>query len=183
MTKIYLIRHGQTDFNLHRRYCGWTDIDLNNQGRLQAEKLVAQFETIDIDIVCASHLKRAVQTARIIFQHQDLYLESDFAEMNFGILEGITADEAMAKFPDIYDTWVHSPWEVTLDAGESFQEFAQRVRRGFSLLLSRYKGKAIALVSHAGPIRLMLCDYFKRPQEDFWSIPQENGSVCMIEYE
>ena len=95
MIRLYLIRHGETDWNTIRRFQGWTDIELNEKGLRQAELLGKRFENIPVDEVYASPLKRAVKTALPVAKAAGVELKTceHFKEINFGAWEGKTRDE------------------------------------------------------------------------------------------
>ncbi|MBF0594952.1 MAG: histidine phosphatase family protein [Candidatus Omnitrophica bacterium] len=182
MTKLYLIRHGQTDQGLNRKYCGARDVPLNETGCRQAAMLVERFKGCAIDAVVSSDLKRAVQTAQIVFKDAAIIKRSRFREMDFGVIEGLGYDEARQEYADIYEAWIHSPMTVTLPGGEAFVNFCARVLKGYHELLAEYENKHIVLVAHGGPIRAILCDVLKRGMNDFWSISQDNAALNVIEY-
>ncbi len=182
MTKLYLIRHGQTDYSRDKKYCGSRDVPLNAEGMLQAEKLARRFSHVAVDAVYASDLRRAIQTAGICFKESRVIVWPSFREMDFGVLEGLGYEDAMKNFPAIYDAWIHTPLDVTLPQGESFGHFCERVDDGMKLLLAENKGKSIALITHGGPIRVILCHALGRGVKDFWSIKQDNAALNMIEY-
>ncbi|MBF0571049.1 MAG: histidine phosphatase family protein [Candidatus Omnitrophica bacterium] len=182
MTKIFLLRHGQTDFSLERKYCGSLDVDLNDEGRKQALKIARYFQGAHFDAVYSSDLQRAFETAAIAFENEKIVKQNCFREMDFGVLEGLKYEEAMKNYSQIYEAWIHAPWDVKIPNGEAFIDFCHRVMDGLSSLLSHHRGQSIAVVSHGGPIRVILCDALKRGVKDFWSIQQDNAALNVIEY-
>ncbi|MBF0619301.1 MAG: histidine phosphatase family protein [Candidatus Omnitrophica bacterium] len=183
MTTLYLMRHGETEQGRARKYCGSLDVPLNDEGKRQAQMLSSRLDGVKIDAVFASDLTRAVQTASIVFKGAVVEKKPCFREMDFGACEGLSYEEARLAYPDMYEAWIHTPLEVTLPGGEAFTAFCARVTNGFQDLLAQYPGKNIALVSHGGPIRVIVCAALKRGLSDFWSIQQDNAALNVIEYD
>jgi len=94
-TTLILIRHGQTDANKQRRYCGAYDCDLNENGRAQARKLNELLRKEVIDQVYSSDLERAMQFSKKIFGDKKINVLSDLREIDFGIFDGLTHEEIM----------------------------------------------------------------------------------------
>lgn len=189
MLRIFIIRHGETDHNLQNRYSGFSDPPLNDKGIWQAERLACRMRNEKVDIAYSSDLKRAYKTAKIIFNssaslgiNKVVRKMAGFREMNFGIFEGLTCAEIIKRRPKLYKNWVADPFKVKIPGAEGLKQFCLRVRKSFSLILSRHKGGTIALVTHAGPIRVILCDALNHNMEMFWKIGQSTGALNILEY-
>lgn len=183
MTRLILIRHGQTDYNLEKRYCGFSDPPLNDKGMEEVKTLAVRLRGLRINKVYSSNLRRAYGTARLIFKSEPIEKSSDFREMNFGIFEGLNYKEIVKKYPKLYRDWIKNPIEVNIPKGERLKELSKRVRKKISSILSQYKGKAIAVVTHSGPIRVILCDALRYDLEAFWQIEQDHCALSIIDYE
>ncbi|WP_010097972.1 histidine phosphatase family protein [Ornithinibacillus scapharcae] len=147
MTTIYLVRHGETDWNAERRMQGQTDIPLNAKGIQQAEACGAALSPEDYDVVISSHLKRAYETAEVINRYLNLPSEvmEDFAERSFGDAEGMTFDERQTLFPD------HEyPNQEPLDV------FSDRIMNGLEKVHSKYPNQNVLLVAHGAVIYRIL---------------------------
>jgi probable phosphoglycerate mutase len=107
--KIYLTRHGETDFNLERRYQGQLDIPLNTTGRRQAELLARRLSQIKIDIVVSSDLSRTLDTARAVQtmlpNSPKLVADRRWRELSFGDWEGKNHEEIKAQWNDEAQVW------------------------------------------------------------------------------
>lgn len=182
MTKLILIRHGETDYNLQNRYCGFSNPSLNKNGVWQSKKLANRFTNIKVEKIYSSDLKRAVETTKIIFKNNSIEQLPDFREMNFGIFEGLKYDEIIKKYPSHYKNWIENPMKVKISDGEALEDLAKRVRKRLAFLLSRHKDGKIALVTHGGPIRVILCDALKFSLDSFWKIKQDIAAVSVIDY-
>jgi len=178
--KLILIRHGETDYNAENKYCGFSNPSLNKKGIEQARKLYRDFKKesagairelpAKIDRVYSSDLQRAYQTAKIVFPELEVEIKQNFREMNFGLFEGLKYNEITQKYPEIYQNWLKNPLETEIPQGESLKALAKRVRGELKELLSENIGKTVALVTHGGPIRVIILDKQKRDLKNFWNI-------------
>lgn len=170
MKRLILIRHGETADHLAGKYCGFTDPSLNNKGRRQAERLAAKLKDARVDAVYSSDLRRAYETAAIIFKSKTIKKMPELREMNFGIFEGLKYREIVRKYPEVYRDWINDPSKIKVPAGESFGTFSRRVKDALSFILSWRKKGVIAVVTHAGPIRVI------------FGVEQEIATYTIIEY-
>ena len=182
MTRLILIRHGETDYTSQGRYCGFSDPSLNEKGIQQSEKLAIRLKETGVDKVYSSDLKRACQSAKLIFKNNPIEEIADFREMNFGLFEGLRYEEIIKVYPKLYQEWIDNPLRVEIPSGEGLVGLEKRVKEKLSFILSQDVGKTIALVSHGGPIRVILCQVLKLGLESFWKVEQEIGTLRIIDY-
>ncbi len=183
MARLILIRHGETDYNSQKRYCGFSDPSLNEKGRWQAERLAKILWNVKIDAVYSSDLRRAYETAEIIFRDNSIVKLADFREINFGVWEGLTYSEIIEKHPEIYKRWIDNPMEVNIPGGETLKDFCGRIRKKLIFVRSCHKeGETIALITHGGPIRIILCDALGYNIKEFWQVAQDIGALNIIDY-
>lgn len=181
MARLILIRHGQTDYNLQSKYCGFSNPPLNEKGVEQAQKLYRDFKKkLTIDKVYSSDLQRALKTAKIALPNLTVEKKTDFREMNFGLFEGLKYREITRKYPKIYQNWIKNPLETETPGGESLKTLSERVRKGLKVIFSENKDKTIALVTHEGPIKIITLDKQKRDLKDFWDINHSLGTYSII---
>jgi broad specificity phosphatase PhoE len=178
-TKLFLIRHGSTDWNVKRRYCGFVDIALNNKGKAQAKRLRRRLENETVHKVYSSDRKRAIQTAGIVFKGYDIEKIADFREMHFGIFEGLTYKQIMKKFPDIYKKWIENPFETVIPSGESLTILKKRVVKAFKKIILRHPNQAVAVVCHGGAISAFINHILK--SRDFWKHIPQSASLTLLE--
>ncbi|WP_421378382.1 histidine phosphatase family protein [Bacillus salacetis] len=147
MTKICIVRHGQTDWNKERRLQGRTDIALNSTGERQAKEARDFLKSGEWDAVITSPLKRAKKTAEIINEELNLPLieMEEFAERYFGEAEGMLIEESRKRFPN-----GGSPGQ------ESREEVLSRVLKGIEGIQHRYPEKNVLLVAHGALIGILL---------------------------
>jgi broad specificity phosphatase PhoE len=180
MTRLILIRHGQTEWNRTKRYCGFTDVPLNSQGKNQAQRLGRKLRKLSIDNVYSSDRLRAVQSAEIIFPGRKIGQVGDLKEVSFGVFEGLNYKQIMAKYPRTYEKWLRFPYGMTIPQGESLAVFGKRVSGAFKKLLVLNKGKTFAVVCHGGSISVFINKIFKT--RDFWKHIPDSMDMIVIEY-
>lgn len=146
---IYLVRQGQTDWNLFRRFNGTTETFLNTTGITQAQKLASALKDVHFDICFCSPLQRAIQTCEIICK-ENIELDDRLIEIDCGDFEGTEeTPESMRLFWQAVQSGTHHV--------ETFKHFLGR-HQSFCKMLSLYKDKNILIVTHAANTRAI--DYF-----------------------
>ena len=155
---LYVARHGETDFNAEKRYTGSTDIPLNSKGLMQAKELADKLSAIKFDIIVSSPLLRAKQTAEIIQNsiNAPIAIIDEFSEINVGVYEGLTREEAQEKYPDvwaklakIYVKTGARPIDDAPTSGETLRQFDFRIATGLAKLKAAYPERKVLLVCHA----------------------------------
>lgn len=179
-TKLLLIRHGQTDWNLKKRYSGFLDVGLNKTGKVQARRLAAKVNPKEIDRVYVSDRKRAIQTARIIFKRKKMEYLPGMREVHFGVFEGLNHEEIMEKYPLVYKKWLNDPFSVKIPEGEHLADFKKRVINSLKRIIRLNKNKTIAVVTHGGVISIYLNHLLK--SKKFWENVPGSASISTIEY-
>ncbi len=159
MSRLLLVRHGDTELNSRERYWGHTDIKLSEAGLRQAEKLRDRLATEKIDVIYSSELQRASETAKIIAsRHQlDVTTCAELRETNFGKIEGLTFDEVSRLYPELTQLWVNWSLQLKFPDGESVDELNSRVSKFLDRLKKHAPDETILIVAHAGPLRLLVC--------------------------
>ena len=151
-TKVYLVRHGATDWNKEKRAQGHADIDLNHEGYKQAAAVATELAHSDLDAVYSSDLKRALDTATAIAAAHGLQvqIDKDLREIDQGEWEGLTADEIRDRWPDL---WGPNRHFNARPGGESPQQVRRRALAALERAVEANADGAIAIVSHGGTIR------------------------------
>ncbi len=178
-TRILLIRHGSTDWNVSQRYCGFVDVALNKKGRTQAGRLHKRLKDETVHKVYSSDRKRAIETAGIIFKGCDIEKVPDLREMHFGIFEGLTYKQIMKKFPDTYRKWIDNPFETVIPSGESLDILKKRVTRALKKIIMRHPNQTVAVVCHGGVISAFI-NYILKSKE-FWKRIPQSASLTILE--
>lgn len=144
MTVLGLIRHGVTDWNIQKRAQGHTDIPLNEEGRMQAQKLADRLSAEDWDLIYSSDLSRAQETALAIaaLKQLDVIVDPMLREVNLGQIEGMTHEEIVEKWGD--------DWRQ-LDLGiETKEELELRGLEVLNRIADKHPGQSILVVAHGG---------------------------------
>lgn len=152
-TRILLIRHGQTEWNVQGRLQGHTDIPLNAEGRAQADRLRRALAGETLDAVYSSDLQRAHETARAVADATGaaLTVHRGLRERAFGRFEGVSFAELERQWPDDAARWRRrDPGFAPPDGGEALTDFHARCVEAASALAAGHAGGAIALVAHGG---------------------------------
>ena len=156
-TRIIAIRHGETAWNVDARIQGQIDIELNETGRWQAQRVAQALVDEPISAVYSSHLLRAWETARVIAQHNRLAAEpcADLRERSFGVFEGMTFPEVEAAWPDQARCWRRREPDWAPEGGESLAQLQARIVQTTSTLAQRHAGEQIVLVAHGGVMDML----------------------------
>ena len=176
---IYLMRHGETDWNVARKMQGVSDIPLNENGLAQARKAAAGMAPLPIDYIAASPLIRAQQTAAAVAQGRNLRVDTQplLIEMSFGDLEG----RVLRECPEAKVIFTHPEEYIPLPGGESYPELDARCKKlldWMSTLEDQYK--TVVLVSHGATIKGIVRILLDRPLSQFWCDPPQANCSCTI---
>jgi phosphoserine phosphatase len=153
VTTVYLARHGESDWNVDRRWQGHADRPLTDRGREQARALAERLAGVDLQAVYASDLRRAWETAEAVAAPRELDVVrlAELREVDVGSWSGFTRDECAERFPHAFVRWQGggTGWED----GESYEEMGERIVAAIQRLAAQHPDGAILVVSHGGPIR------------------------------
>ena len=186
MTRILLIRHGESTANREQVFSGHYDIELEEKGKLQA-KQTAEYvvRTYQIDKVYASDLKRAYETGKAVADiiGTDVVTDARLREVYGGKWEAVKFLELPQLYPEDYKTWMEDIGNVRCTGGESIKEMAQRVYDTVLEIAKENDGKTIVIATHATPIRglqsMIQTGGTEKMQQIRWVT---NASVSELEY-
>ncbi len=183
MQKIYLVRHGETNWNQELRYQGQRDIPLNEEGYRQAKCISDFLAREEIETVYSSPLSRALKTATLIAEKHDLELcvEHGLMEIDFGEWEGRSYNELKKEEQDFAQRWFYSPDTITIPGGESYSDFKERVLKGYGRI--RRVEKNIAIVTHAGVIRVIVATLLDMPAANIARLKLSPASLTVLLYD
>jgi probable phosphoglycerate mutase len=156
-TRICIIRHGETNWNVEKRIQGHTDIPLNETGRAQALAMAFNAAHHRFHAIYSSDLVRAQETARVLAQREDheVKLLPQLRERHYGIFQGITAAEGAQRHPAAHACYLARDPDYDFEHGESLRAFAERVATGIDWLVRHHSGQTIAAVSHSGVLDIV----------------------------
>ena len=177
-TTLLLARHGQTDLNIDERWQGRLDMPLNATGFAQADRLALALPS-RIDALVVSPMLRARQTAEPVVRARGLVprLDADFRERDFGVFEGLSADEAAQRFPDLAARNAAYRWDEEPPGAEPTRAVVERVARGLTRLREQHGGQTVLLVSHGFVVRCLRHLIDGVSEDDFFAVERiANGS-------
>lgn len=184
MTRIYLIRHAQSEGNLYRRALGWYDGHVTALGWKQIAALETRFRDIPVDAVYASDLSRARETAQAVTVPKGLELRCDpaFREIHLGELTNIPYGDLSYHHPDLYNAFFSYSPQWAPKGGETFQQAADRVAPAFFRVAADHPGKTVAVFSHAMAIHCLQAALRGKHPSEVTDLPLgENTAVSCYE--
>jgi 2,3-bisphosphoglycerate-dependent phosphoglycerate mutase len=151
-TRICIVRHGETDWNVEKRIQGHIDISLNAAGQAQAEAAAAGLAPYHFEAAYSSDLDRAWQTAQAICCRLGLAARRapGLRERHYGVLQGLTTAEVAARYPKAYALYLARDVDHNFKTGESLAAFSARIVMAVDALASDHPGGTLLLVSHGG---------------------------------
>jgi len=181
--RLFLARHGETDWLLQGRLQGRSKVSLNETGKKQARVAAEYLNAAGANRLFVSELDRAKETARFISEACGLSprVDARLNEIYFGKWEGETYDDIRAQYPEHFKNWIELKPDFSAPGGENVREVLRRII-SFRDELSAEDESVIA-VSHGGPIRLLLLELLNEPLCKFRSLPVEPGSITLIDQE
>ncbi len=184
MTRLILIRHGQTVWNKIGRYQGQADIELSELGQQQAAQLGKWFPYTDVKAVYASSLKRAMDTGKAVADRLGLEVVGcdELREIYFGDWEGLTYDEIHDGWPTEHEGLFNRPDITVCPNGEGFAQVQERAVAKLQELLKKHEGETFVIAAHGGVNRTILCYALGLPVQYMWNIRQDNTAVNVISF-
>ena len=184
-SRIFLIRHGETNWNKEGRFQGQINIPLNDQGKDQARKTSEYLRNICFNKAFSSSMHRPYETAQIILQNnKDLNIKKidSLVEISHGLWEGKLEAEIREKWPDLLKNWHDKPEEVTMPKGESIKDVSERSIEAFNkICLSQKSDDQTLLVAHDAVNKTLICNILGINYSNIWIIKQGNGGITVID--
>ena len=186
MTEFWLIRHGQTDWNLTGRWQGQAPDApaLNETGRIQALAALDLLLSVGFSAIYSSDLLRARQTAELIAAPLGLtvILDSRLREMALGVWEGMLSSEIEAQYPRELEERNRNPLHTPAPNGESPLEVAERVIAATDEIVGKYPNDSILIVSHGVALAIMICHAHGIPLNNVYKYIPENANPYRMEW-
>ncbi|GAB6168290.1 phosphoserine phosphatase 1 [Clostridium carnis] len=174
MTKLYLTRHGETEWNRKGIMQGWGDSPLTDLGIEQAEWLRDRMKNIHIDVIYTSPIGRAYNTAKIVNGDRNIELipHDGLKEIRIGGWEGLDQEEMKAMGEENYYNFWNVPSKyIPTGNGENFLEVRERAFNAINEILEKEKGKTILIVTHTITLKSYLSALEKRDIDTLWEPP------------
>lgn len=181
--RLFLIRHGETQWNVTLQYQGHANIPLNERGREQARRTAARMRPWGVQTLYSSDIARAWQTAEIIGAALGLnpIPMPELREIDVGLWEGLTPEELYRRFPDHMAEYRRDPARTVRLGGESYAQLQARALVALEHIQKTHApDEAVAAVSHGGTIRALLCHVIGLDLANFGRIWLDNGSITEL---
>ena len=184
MKKIFLCRHGQSEYNAKRIIQGHIDTDLTPKGIVQARLTGERLKSENIERIFSSDLRRAYKTAVVIGDVLGIPVEVDtrIREMHFGEWEGQAYDQIFTYNLEHWQNWLKNPVACPLPSQEDIEEFKKRIASFWEYLLS-IKENNILVVGHGGSIQGIICYASGLGMEHLWGMMHTNTGLSLLEVE
>ncbi|TET17798.1 MAG: histidine phosphatase family protein [Dehalococcoidia bacterium] len=159
MSRLLLVRHGETELKSSKRLWGHTDVKLSALGLKQAERLRDRLATQKIDAIYSSDLQRALATAKIIASRYQVEVTAcaELREINFGKIEGLNFEEIIQLYPEVVKSLMQRGPNLKFPGGESLDELSNRVSKFVDRLKKHTTEETILIVVHSGVLRTLIC--------------------------
>jgi len=181
--KLFLVRHGQTDWNLAQRFQGMSDIPLNETGRQQAHALGERLSSQDFEAVYSSPMRRALETAELITARKiGIQTDPRLQEISFGDWEGMAYDEINGKYPDALKIWENDVVHNAPPGGETLEQLVQRVQSILNDLHASHRGQTVLIVAHGGVLQSLICLALNMPPGMYWQFQLSPTSLSEISF-
>jgi probable phosphoglycerate mutase len=181
---LYLLRHGETDWNRERRAQGQQESRLTDEGRQQARDLGKRLATQPLDLIYCSSSLRTRETADLAFADREMPIQycDKLREIRMGDWEGRLYDDIRTQDAVQFDAFWHSPEDFLVNGAETFTELQHRAVSRVQEILNESEHSHIAIVSHGAWIKAFLCAIEARPLNQLWLPPRmHNCSLSKIQ--
>lgn len=183
VTRLFLIRHGETDFNKKQMMQGrGIDAPLNEVGKKQAICVASALESERAGQVVASSMMRSIQTAQPLAKTQSLPIQSyeEVDEMDFGDLEGKKSGDIKDELNRIHKEWSSGNVSMRIPGGESPVEVYERANDRIETLVQGYNSETVFMVLHGRLIRILLSEWLGYGLKNMHRIEHQNGAINYV---
>jgi len=186
MTRIILVRHGETEWNRVEHFRGHADVPLNERGLAQAKtmarRVAAEWRPVAI---YSSPLARAVKTAEAVAWHFGISVQvhPGLIDIDYGQWQGLTPDEAKERWPEVIDAWYNAPHTAHIPGGETLAALRACAERTVNGLATPHEGQTIMMVGHTVINRVILLGVLGLGNDHFWRLRQDTCAINVFEVE
>ena len=184
MGSLYLVRHGETEWNRTGRIQGHTDVALNQRGRRQIEALAARLAGRDFSAAYSSDLSRTLETAEIVLKGRQipLVMDTDLREFSYGEWEGLTVTEIEAQSPNAFALLLGlENNSFAAPGGENSAQVLDRVRRFCARIENLHDANDdLLIVAHGGTLRALIVRLLALPDDSLWKFQLDRASLSVV---
>lgn len=183
MHRLFLVRHGITEWNHNGLYQGQLDVPLSSKGRLQITALRERLRDEQFTVCYSSALARARTSAEILLEEHfcPLLETADLNEMSYGAWEGLSRTQIIERFPEAWAHYVADPNRHAPPDGESRRDLQRRVERVLDAIAREYPDGTVLVVAHGGSLRTIVSYYLNLGPSDVWKLRLDNASLTVVE--
>ncbi len=180
---IYLIRHGESEWNRESIFQGSSDPPLSQRGLKEAKAAAEAFKEIPLKAIYSSKLTRAYETAKAFAHYHPLTIqrEEGLNERMMGEWEGLKRESVIKRYEEAFRCWQRNREEASIPGGEPYSSFAKRVFTTFSFILKKERDGSILILTHEGCIKALLSTIFQLPIDGVKFFRQVNTAVNILE--
>ena len=186
MTRLIIVRHGESEGNAKGEFHGQYNSDLTEKGHLQAECTAEYLDAYPIDAIYSSDIRRAFSSAGLTAVRRGMSVipDAELREICGGRWERMPFDKISAEYPEEYRIWREDIAHSRCPGGESVEELAARIRSALDRIAAQNDGRSLLIATHATPIRAMHCVWLGLPLWEMKNIRWvANASVTVVDYD
>lgn len=185
MTRVYVVRHGQTAWNIGEVFRGRADIPLDDTGRKEVHLAGEAIKDQTLHAVYSSPLSRSMETSENIAKFHGLPVTAlpDIIDISYGEWEGKPLKEVEKKYPELYRLWLEEPHKIRFPGGETLEEVRLRSIGAVESLVEKHPDENIVLVAHRVPNKVICCALLGLDNSHFWRIQQDTASTNLFVFE
>jgi len=184
VSKVYLVRHGQTAWNVGEIFRGRADIPLDETGKQEVHLAGEALKDETLHAVYSSPLSRSIETAENIAKFHNIPVTpfDPIIDISYGEWEGLENQEVKKKYPELHALWQREPHKIKFPGGESLDEVRFRTVKGLEDLLAKHENENFVLVAHRVPNKVICCALLGLDNSHFWRIQQDTASTNLFIY-
>jgi len=183
LSRIILLRHGQTEWNRVERFRGRADLALDEVGLAQAEAAASYIAGWGAVALYSSPLRRAMMTAQALARRLTLPITplEGLIDIDYGLWQGLSPEEAAERDPERYRQWLEAPHRMRFPQGESLDEVRSRALAALDEVLAHPHDQTAVMVSHKVVCKVLLCAVLGLDNSHFWQVEQDVCALNLIE--
>lgn len=182
MGQVYIVRHGETEWNAQGRIQGHSDIPLSDTGRSQAQSAARRLSRVPFSVAYSSDLMRTHETAQIILGDTGtpLHTTPQLREYNKGVFEGLTVAEYERQYPDQFQASLKNDLDFAPTGGETIRETSLRMAGFVDEMLQNHLEDTVLVVGHGGSLRSLIVALLALPLEANWKFVMGNCALSLV---
>ena len=183
MSRWFIVRHGETEWNAQGRIQGHTDISLSDIGNQQSELVARRLAGVTIDVAYCSDLRRSTETAQKILGQRGVPLHTTprLREYDKGVFEGLTVEQTKERYPELYAASLIKDLDFAPTGGETTRQTSTRIEGFIAYLRERHLDDNLLIVGHGGALRAAFVALMELPLEAHWRFFLDNCGLSVFD--